>query len=122
VLRIFIAESNPDLRVGLQFLINQRPGLQVTGIAVNGNDLISQVNASIADVMLLDWELPGRPIDELIVDLKALHQPLKIIVISTQPNDEVKANAAGVDGFTTKSDSPSKLIDVLFTMIQNKRK
>ena len=40
MLRIFIAESNPDLRVGLQFLINQQPGLQVTGIAVNGNDLI----------------------------------------------------------------------------------
>jgi len=79
MMRIFLAESDPELRVGLQFLINQQPGIQVIGIAVNGNDLPSQVVASRPDVIVLDWKLPGKPMVELLADIQALDLPKKLI-------------------------------------------
>jgi len=89
MMRIFLAESDPELRVGLQFLINQQPGIQVIGIAVNGNDLPSQVVASRPDVIVLDWKLPGKPMVELLADIQAL------------------------DLLATKANTPKKLIELL---------
>ena len=116
MMRIFLAESDPELRVGLQFLINQQPGIQVIGIADNGNDLPSQLVASRPDVIVLDWKLPGKPIVELLADIQTIDLPLKIIAISTYPQDEFEAKVAGVDIFATKTNTPKKLIELLGTM------
>ena len=116
MLRIFLAESDPDLRVGLQFLINQQPGIQVIGIADNGNDIPSQLIASRPDVIVLDWKLPGKPIDALLADIQALDLQLRIIAVSPYPQDEYEARAAGVDAFATKTNTPQQLIDILRTM------
>ncbi len=118
-MKIFLAEADKKLRVGLQFLINQEPGFQVIGIAVNGNGLPSQLQASQPDVLLLDWRLPGVPINELVADIRALEMPLKIVAVSIRPEDESEARAANVDVFVTKANSPDKLLAELKTMSRN---
>ena len=115
-MRIFLAESDPELRVGLQFLINQQPGFKVIGISDNGKRLKKQIEASRPDVLLLDWNLPGKPMNELIADIKALDLQMKFIAISSHPEDEREAIAAGVDAYATMAASPNKLIDLLSTM------
>jgi two-component system response regulator MtrA len=115
-MRIFLAESDPELRVGLQFLINQQSNLKVIGITDNGKRLKKKIKASRPDVLLLDWFLPGKPMNELIADIKALDLQLIIIAISSRPEDERAAIAAGVDAYATMAASPNKLIDLLSTM------
>ena len=39
-MRIFIAEADQDVRVGLQMLLNRQPGLQVVGIATRSDGLV----------------------------------------------------------------------------------
>ena len=113
MMRIFLAEQDPELRVGLQFLINRQPGFQVIGIAVKGNDLLSQLKASEPDVIILDWNLPGKPIEDLLVGIRALDLELKIISLSIQPDDEVEAMKMGVDAIANKSAPPMKLIELM---------
>jgi two-component system response regulator MtrA len=96
--------------------LQQEPGYQVIGIADNGNGLSSQLKASQPEVLLLDWYLPGKPMNELIADIRALELPLKIVGISIQPEDESEARAAGVDHFITKAAPPDKLMVLLNTM------
>jgi len=115
-MRIFLAESDPELRVGLQFLIYQQPSYQVIGITDNGNGLPSQIKASQPDVLLLDWYLPGKPMNELIADVQVLDLPLNIIAMSIFPEDEGEARASGVDYFISKATPPSDLIDLLKTV------
>ena len=115
-MRIFLAESDPELRVGLQFLINQQPGFQVIGIADNGNEFSSKLKASQPDVLLLDWYLPGKPMNDLIADIRSLDLQLKIVCISIHPEDESEAWAAGVDHFFSKEAPPDNLIVLLNTM------
>ena len=95
-MRIFLAEPDPDLRVGLQFLIYQNPGCQVIGISDNGKRLKKQIKASRPDVLLLDWYLPGKPMNELITDVQAINLPLTIIVMSIYPEDESAVRAASI--------------------------
>jgi DNA-binding NarL/FixJ family response regulator len=116
MIRIFLAESDPELRVGLQFLINQQHGCKVIGISDNGNELPSQVKISKPEILLLDWNLPGEPINELIAAVRALDLPLKIIVMSIHPEDESEVEFAGIDHFVTKDKHPDDLMKLLKTM------
>ena len=115
-MRIFLAEPDPDLRVGLQFLIYQNLGCQVIGISDNGKRLKKQIKASRPDVLLLDWHLPGKPVNELIAEVRNFDLSLTIIVMSIYPEDESEALAAGVDHFIAKDTHPDRLIVVLNTL------
>ena len=115
-MRLFIADADSTVRLAIQMSLQQKPGYQVTGIAVNGNGLTSQLKASQPDVLLLDWHLPGEPMNELIADIQALELQLKIVGISIHPEDESEARAAGVDHFITKAAPPHELMILLDTM------
>ena len=115
-MRIFLAESDPELRVGLQFLINQQPGYQVIGIADTGNRLKKQIKASKPEILLLDWYLPGKSMNMLIREIKALDLPLDIIAMSIYPEDKTKALASGVDHFITKESHPTEIMVLLRKM------
>ena len=112
-MRLFIADADQELRVGLQLRLNQEPGLLVVGIAVGAKGLVAQVELSEPDVVLLDWLLPGRPASELVADLRALERRPKIIVLAVRPEVESEAMAAGADVFVTKSAPPDRLVAIL---------
>ena len=115
-MRLFIADADAAVRLAIQMSLQQEPGFQVIGIAVSGNGLSSQIKASHPDVLLIDWYLPGEPMNELIADIRALELQLKIIAISIHPEDESEARAASADDFITKAAPPDRLMDLLNTM------
>ena len=117
-MQLFIAEARKELRLALQMILNQEAGLHVTGIAVKTKGLVAQIAASEPDVLLLDWQLPGKPMKELVSDIRALELPLKIVVLSVQPEEEEPAMAAGADAFVTKNLPPDKLLVILRDMKQ----
>jgi DNA-binding NarL/FixJ family response regulator len=119
-MRLFIAEADAALRVGMQILLHEEPGLYVTGMAVQADGLLAQVEAAQPDVLLLDWHLPGRPMTELLADLKALELSPKIIVLSVRPEEKDEALAAGADAFVSKIGSPDELLVYLRTMNSKK--
>ena len=121
-MRIFIADADSAVRLAYQIYLQQKPGYQVICIAVNGNGLSSQLRASQPDVLLLDWYLPGEPLNELIADIRALEWQLKIVGISIQPEDESEARAAGVDHFITKAAPPDRLTFLLERMKSQTKK
>ena len=119
-MRLFIADADKQLRVALQILLHQEPGMQVTGVATEVKGLLAQVEASQPDVLLLDWYLPGMPVTDLLADLQALDMPPKIVVLSVRPEVKSTALAAGADAFAEKNGSPGELLTYLHTMRNTK--
>ena len=115
-MRIFIADSDPGLRVALQTLLHQEPGMPVVGIAVHAIDLLAQVALSQPDVLLLDWYLPGRPATDVLADLRAQERRPQIVVLSVRPEVESAALAAGADAFVIKAPPIDRLTAVLRKM------
>jgi DNA-binding NarL/FixJ family response regulator len=112
-MRLFIADADPVLRVSLQIRLHEEPGMNVTGMAVQTNGLLAQLEASRPDVLLLDWQLPGASVEELLDQIKALEPPPKIIVLSVRPEVEKLALAAGADGFISMNEPPDELLEVV---------
>ena len=115
-MRLFIADADQELRVGLQLRLHQEPGMLVVGIADQANGLLAQIAASQPDVLLLDWLLPGRPARDVVADLHALERRPEIIVLSVRPEVESAAMAAGADAFVTKAAPPDRLVTILRSM------
>ena len=119
-MRIYVADVNKDVRLGLQMLLHQEAGVQVVGTAAQASGLLVQVEASQADVLLLDWQLPGASMTELISDLRALKPPPKIVILSVKPEIEAPALSAGADAFVSKSAPPEELLEVVRSLKEGK--
>jgi DNA-binding NarL/FixJ family response regulator len=112
-MRLFIADANPEFRLALQMFLHQEPGMDVVGLAAHSSGLSAQVDASRPDVLLMDWRLPDSPITELIEDIQALKLPIRIVVLSVRPEDEITALESGADAYIGKINPPDDLIDCL---------
>jgi DNA-binding NarL/FixJ family response regulator len=110
---IFLAEADQDLRVALQILLQQEAGLHVIGMAVEARGLVAQLEASRAEVLMLDWHLPGLPMQMLVAQIRELESPPKIIVLSARPEDRLPALSAGAVGFISKDAPPDNILPLV---------
>jgi DNA-binding NarL/FixJ family response regulator len=113
---VFLAESDQNLRLGLQMLLHQEAGIHVVGMAIQADGLVVQVEASRADLLILDWQLPGANILELLDELGGLPAPPKVIILSINSDLEADAMAAGVDAFVSKGEPPDQLLEAVHAL------
>ncbi len=109
-MRVLLADDQAKVRSALRLLLEQEPGLSVVGEAVEAGDLLVQVKATCPDLLLLDWELPGRPMTEVLSTLRRLCPHLTVIALSGRPEARRLALEAGVDAFISKGDPPERLL------------
>jgi DNA-binding NarL/FixJ family response regulator len=109
--RVFIADDQLKVRSALRLLLEQDPEVSVVGEAVEAGDLLAQVRAARADLVLLDWELPGlQAANPLLPALRTLCPRLSVIALSGRPDARRAALAAGADAFVGKGDPPERLL------------
>jgi DNA-binding NarL/FixJ family response regulator len=112
-MRLLLADDQSEVRLALEMLLKQEPGVTVAGTVSEAESLLALVRTTRPDLVLLDWELPGQqPIIDIIPTLHTLDVRPKIIALSSHPEAERPALAAGVDAFVSKSDPPDRLLAV----------
>ncbi|MGD8403618.1 MAG: response regulator transcription factor [Anaerolineales bacterium] len=109
-LRILLADDNRDSRSALGLLLETRLGASIVGEAATMAALLEQAASTHPDVVILDWELPGKPEADRIVALRSVMPGVQIIVISARP--ESASLAAEADAFINKTDPPEKILAV----------
>ena len=112
-MRIFIADADQETRMGLQMRLNLEPGMPVVGLAVGAESLLAQLAGSEADVLILDWQLPGLPITDVIAQVKTPGQAPQIVVLANRSEVKREAMAAGADAFFAKTWPIDRLLAVL---------
>jgi two-component system response regulator DesR len=116
--RIVLADDEGKVRSALRLLLEQEPDFQVVGETESVEGLLQAADKITPDVLLLDWELPGLPPEQLLRLLKLGFPSLKVMAMSAWPQAEQQAVAAGADAFLSKSKPPRQLpqtIRALFT-------
>jgi DNA-binding NarL/FixJ family response regulator len=108
--RIVIADRQAAVRAAVKTFLQTMLSLDIVGEACDSQQLLAQIETNHPDVVLLDWELPGRSAVELLSMLRALDVRLKIIILGSDPEQLQDARAAGADGFVRKGDPPKRLL------------
>jgi len=111
--RILLADDKPEIRSALHLFLSTRMDLEVIIEARDMDHVLAQVEDAHPDLIILDWELPGRPTRERVSILRAMIPGLKVIVINTRKELQEQVLAEGADAFICKTDPPSKLLDAI---------
>ena len=90
--------------------------MHVIGMAIQADGLLVQIEASQAEVLILDWHLPGASMPGLLSDIRALVSPPKVVVLSVNPEVRTQALSAGADAFIGKNAPPDELLEVVCSM------
>ena len=110
-LRILLADDNRDSRSALALLLETRLDATIVGEALTMESLLEQVTLTHPDVVLLDWELPGKPTADRLLLLRSFMPETRVIVVSARPEAAVQATEA--DAFVNKTDPPERILAVL---------
>ncbi len=111
--QILLADDNPDLRSALRLILETRLDVQLITEARDMEHVLAQAEDTLPNCIILDWELPGRPLRERIRILRALVPGAKILVTSTRPEARAEALSEGADGFADKADSPNLILEAI---------
>jgi two-component system, NarL family, invasion response regulator UvrY len=114
-IRIFIADDHPIVRQGLRRIVEDDEGMVIAGEASDGQALLAALDATAADLVLLDVSMPGSPFLDTLRELRARHPSIRVLTLSVQPEEQwaVRALRAGASGYLTKDHSPEQLLEAI---------
>ncbi|MCI0478615.1 MAG: response regulator transcription factor [Anaerolineales bacterium] len=112
-MRILIADNQPKVRFALRVTLERQPGFKTIGEVIDAADLLAQAKAICPDLTIIDWELTGMTIAELIGALRHECHALRVIILSSRPETREQALAAGANAFVCKCDAPDELFAAL---------
>jgi DNA-binding NarL/FixJ family response regulator len=113
---VLLADSRSQVRWALRTVIREEPGLTVVGEASEAGSLLAQAWALRPDLILVEWELPGRSGPALLSDLRELGFACCVIVLGQQMESQQAALAAGADAFLSKTAAPQQVLAMLHTL------
>ncbi|MCX6032525.1 MAG: response regulator [Chloroflexi bacterium] len=112
-MRILLADSQPRVRFALRVLMAQQPGVTDVVEVADAAALVVELRAGRADLLLLDWDLPGLAEAGGLRALRPAAPQLGVLCLSGRPGARRAALAAGADAFVSKSDPPERLVDAV---------
>jgi DNA-binding NarL/FixJ family response regulator len=111
--KVIIADGRARVRFGLRTLLDRTSDVDVVGEVEKADDLIETIEAYCADLVLVDWGLPGFENEALIKTLREAYPEIGLIVLSGHPEVRQAALNAGADAFVNKTESPIYLLSVI---------
>ncbi len=111
--RVLIADGRARVRFGLRTLLDKASDVEVVGEVEKAEDLIEEIEACCAELVLVDWGLPGLENTELVEALRKACPEVGLIVLSGHPEVRQAALQAGADAFVNKTESPVHLLSVI---------
>jgi DNA-binding NarL/FixJ family response regulator len=114
--KIFLADASSEVRLALQMMLDNEPGLNVTGLAVQAKGLLAQMEVAQPDVLLLDWCLVSKSPNDLLTGLQTLKPRPRVIVLGILPGEEQSFLGTKVDAVFYKAYPPEELLTTLRKM------
>jgi len=112
-MRILLAIKRSDLRLGLEMLLSEQAGFTVVGSITDISSLLPLVNTIHPDIVVVEWDLPGGLLGEVLDSVQVTASRPAIIVMDKDAQTKQPAFAAGADAFVQKGDSPEELLNTI---------
>ncbi|WP_375424400.1 response regulator [uncultured Friedmanniella sp.] len=115
MIRVFLVDDQALVRGGFRMLIEAEDDLVVVGEAADGQDAVTALARTTADVVLMDIRMPRMDGVEATRQLAAAGNPARVLVLTTFDLDEYvfAALKAGASGFLLKDARPPELLTAI---------
>ena len=116
-MRIVVADDEQKVRSALRLLLQELTkdpsGPHEACLIVEATTAeaaVRELRQEAADLILLDWELPGMAVEDLVGEVRQLSPGCVVVAMSGRPEAARDAVEKGVDAFISKHDPPDRLV------------
>jgi DNA-binding NarL/FixJ family response regulator len=111
VIRVVLADDQTLVREGLTLMLGLMDGVEVVGVAADGEEAVAAVEQTSPDVALLDLRMPRVDGVEATRRLRERSPEVEVVVLTTYADDEsvMSALRAGARGYLTKDASSEEI-------------
>ncbi len=103
-MRVLVADDQRVVREGLATIVASLPGMEVVGLAANGQEAVALTETHRPDVVLMDLRMPTMDGAEATAAIRAAYPDTQVVVLTTYADDQsiIAALSAGATGYLTK--------------------
>lgn len=118
MIRVLIVDDHPMLRQRVAQLLRSSEGFEVVAECADGSEVLDAVAASPADVVLMDYAMPGLNGVEATRQLVSVKPDTKVLLFSGSmtATSLAAAAAAGASGYLVKSGDPDQVREAIRTV------
>jgi two-component system, NarL family, invasion response regulator UvrY len=111
MIKIIIADHHQIIREGLKMILKGESDLEITAEAQNEIELVQKIKNKVFSIILLDIDMPGISIINLINNIKQCHPEIPILALSINQEDKLALSVlkAGASGFVCKDSAKAEL-------------
>ena len=111
-IRILLVEDDELFRLGLQFRLQQEPGIEIVAEAADGETAVELANRQPLDLVVLDVGLPRMSGLEACRQIKVSQPQLPVLALTSHSEQSLitRLIEAGVQGYCLKGIAPELLI------------
>ena len=121
-MRILLADHHTSPRWALRIMLKEESDIELVGEAIDWDSLIAIAKQNRPDLILMDRDLPGMLVEDMITDLHQLKPKPVVIVMSSDPADSRMLLRVGADAYVSKGEQPDWLIQSIRKYIKSTQK
>lgn len=109
--RVILADDHTLVRAGLRRILESQPQFEVVGEAADGRSALEAINATDADVLVLDLNMDGLEGIDVLRQAKRAKPELRVVILTMHAGREYVARALsdGADGYLLKDSAVQDL-------------
>jgi DNA-binding NarL/FixJ family response regulator len=121
-IRILLADDHTVMRRGLRLLLESQPDFSVVAEAADGREAITQAEATVPDVAILDIAMPNLSGIEAAQRLNAALPHTAVVILSMHSDESyvLRSLKAGAKGYLLKDSAEGDLIEAIRAVHQGK--
>ncbi|MBX7278567.1 response regulator [Pseudomonas sp. M5A4_2d] len=116
--KVLIVDDHPVIRAALRIAL-EKHDMHIVGDADNGVDAVSLIKTLQPRIVILDIGMPKQDGLEVISRIRALEQPVLILVFTSLPVETYlnRCIALGANGFVSKEESLNNLTNAITALL-----
>lgn len=121
-MNVMIADDQSIVREGLKMILSLHEGIQISGEASCGEEVLRLLSQTETDVILMDIRMPGMDGIETTKAVKARYPSVKVIILTTFEDDHYifAGLKSGADGYLLKDADSDEIIASLQAVYEGK--
>jgi DNA-binding NarL/FixJ family response regulator len=114
-IKVLIADDHDIVRQGIKTIIAEISDISVVGEAESGDEVLKKIRELDVDVVIIDYDMPGKNGLDTLIELKVISPQLPVIILSMFPEDHygVRFLKAGASGYLGKSNVTQQLVEAI---------